>query len=694
MEGECITILREKLNTKEPRKEPPRKLLVDLIKTDYLLGMYKLGTHNKTKARHVFHELVNVIFLNGAFDDFSKKQYEDIIKKECPYNKAHRVCKEMDLSGGVLNQSGINILRRVERLGKYGRNGYLCSTNKIQKIQEIVHEHMSKMCPYKLITEDGIDGVAFEPTMMLDALLKLFKLYGIARTEGNVKLSSTLDGADLSRNIQHVTCRMKIVDPRAVNPCTGIPLGLEGVQSRDFCFPIQILLTKDSKTLHQTHFTDFFDWTRELSTKGVLDYKPFDISSPQDVSSFWKCVGRGGACKQTEYFCHCCDIKSSNFIIPNLVKCSHCIRTNNQHQCYHHDVCDSSFMESVKNELKLLLETHDHLFDSDKIAKMTIKLDPNDVFAAEDITNIDYEPPNEEKRIEFSNKLNENLALLGLSRRRNFATRRNLLREHLLALGRKLKIEHAIENFSLQNSMIIIEQAIPCILHMENRVGDKILKLLLIEGMIERDSDKKEQKNMIHEVNIIINTKILGTRRRKSNWSVNLTKEGTVADQPMTNNHTRKIINGLEQILHLCVSDSDRKERWIECIEVWRELVEVARQKEEFSDSQIDSFQLLCDAFFRKWVALHKADGVGNYVHMIGAGHLSYYLRRWRNLYRYSQQGWEALNSQIKTVYFRRTQRGGHKGGGEFNSKVEPIAKWVQRNLFWKAGLDVIFEDD
>ena len=58
--------------------------------------------------------------------------------------------------------------------------------------------------------------------------------------------------------------------------------------------------------------------------------------------------------------------------------------------------------------------------------------------------------------------------------------------------------------------MIIIEQAIPCILHMENRVGEKILKLLLIEGMIKRDSDKKEQKNMIREVNKIINTKILG----------------------------------------------------------------------------------------------------------------------------------------------------------------------------------------
>ena len=102
----------------------------------------------------------------------------------------------------------------------------------------------------------------------------------------------------------------------------------------------------------------------------------------------------------------------------------------------------------------------------------------------------------------------------------------------------------------------------------------------------------------------------------------------------------------------------------------------------------------MCDQFFIKWLELHKHNSAGNYVHMIGAGHLSYYLCKWRNMYRYSQQGWEALNSQIKTVFFRRTQRRGHKGDGGFNSKVEPIAKWVQRCLFWKAGMGQMFEED
>ena len=72
-----------------------------------------------------------------------------------------------------------------------------------------------------------------------------------------MKLAITLDGADLSWNVQHVTCGIKIVDPHAVNPLTGIPIGLEGVQSREFCFPCKILLTKDTKALYQTHVSDF-----------------------------------------------------------------------------------------------------------------------------------------------------------------------------------------------------------------------------------------------------------------------------------------------------------------------------------------------------------------------------------------------------------------------------------------------------
>jgi hypothetical protein len=42
---------------------------------------------------------------------------------------------------------------------------------------------------------------------------------------------------------------------------------------------------------------------------------------------------------------------------------------------------------------------------------------------------------------------------------------------------------------------------------------------------------------------------------------------------------------------------------------------------------------------------------------------LQYYLIRYRNLYRFSQQGWEALNQKIKRYWHSNTNKGGNVGG-------------------------------
>jgi hypothetical protein len=59
----------------------------------------------------------------------------------------------------------------------------------------------------------------------------------------------------------------------------------------------------------------------------------------------------------------------------------------------------------------------------------------------------------------------------------------------------------------------------------------------------------------------------------------------------------------------------------------------------------------------------------------------------WRNLYRYSQQGWEGMNSVVKCLLHKRSQRGGHGGKkGQKNSKSEPIARWALRRMFFFSG--------
>jgi hypothetical protein len=76
-----------------------------------------------------------------------------------------------------------------------------------------------------------------------------------------------------------------------------------------------------------------------------------------------------------------------------------------------------------------------------------------------------------------------------------------------------------------------------------------------------------------------------------------------------------------------------------------------------------------------------------NYIHLMSAGHMSDYMYEWRNLYKHSQQGWEALNNLIKSFWFRRTGRGGATGRGKGKkSKLTSVAKWLQRRMMWMGG--------
>jgi hypothetical protein len=120
---------------------------------------------------------------------------------------------------------------------------------------------------------------------------------------------------------------------------------------------------------------------------------------------------------------------------------------------------------------------------------------------------------------------------------------------------------------------------------------------------------------------------------------------------------------------------------------LWNGVMQSARRRDDFDEEDIEEFQTHADDWFEKWIQLVGRDGLTNYTHIVGAGHLSFYMREWGNLYRYSQQGWEAYNSLIKSVYYRRTQRGGHAGKKDaLSSRVVPLARWLQRKMFFLSG--------
>ena len=239
-----------------------------------------------------------------------------------------------------------------------------------------------------------------------------------------------------------------------------------------------------------------------------------------------------------------------------------------------------------------------------------------------------------------------------------------------------------------------MEQAIPCILHMENRCGEKIIKMLLINALEMRDGISNRDKEIFFkEFENIINTQIIGNQLKPSQWKISKNDQQgyLIGSISLNNRTTRKIINGIENLILMSIVDVTVKDKWLKTIKLYRDMIEILRQKEDFTDEEINEYQNLADEFFKCWLDLHGKDGVTNYFHMIGSGHLTYYLKKWRNLYRYSQQGWESLNNLIKVYYFRRTQRGGyaHDSNGRSTSKIVPIAKWIQRCIMWKLNIAI-----
>jgi hypothetical protein len=144
-------------------------------------------------------------------------------------------------------------------------------------------------------------------------------------------------------------------------------------------------------------------------------------------------------------------------------------------------------------------------------------------------------------------------------------------------------------------------------------------------------------------------------------------------------------------VADLCFTDLEQRLKRCDAVSKYRRVVLKMRQKEDFTDVDIGEFEEYCTLFYDAWLLVAKGrDGITNYIHMVGAGHFTYYLKRYRNLNRYSQQGWESLNSLLKTFFFRRTQRGGHGGKeGERNSKMRPIGLWLLQKLFWLSGKSV-----
>jgi hypothetical protein len=227
---------------------------------------------------------------------------------------------------------------------------------------------------------------------------------------------------------------------------------------------------------------------------------------------------------------------------------------------------------------------------------------------------------------------------------------------------------------------------------MENRCGLKILFMLLSEGMNNAGNGVtfKEMNTILLRVEAfvkaieeIINTTVIGSIEQPACWKLPYNSKNEVTSITLDNNRTRSLMLNLDSLIDICLDSDIKKAKFKECVMHYNEMFVMIRKKDDFTDDEIEEYQRLADYFFDEWIQLYGTEGITNYIHMIGSGHVADFLYEHHNLYRHSQQGWEHLNSFLKVYFFRRTMRGGGTNGG---SKIKPVARWLARRMIWMSG--------
>jgi hypothetical protein len=160
----------------------------------------------------------------------------------------------------------------------------------------------------------------------------------------------------------------------------------------------------------------------------------------------------------------------------------------------------------------------------------------------------------------------------------------------------------------------------------------------------------------------------------------------------LSNKSTRKFLKNINVLVNMIFDkeeDEAQCDRWIQLLTSYDAAMEIVRKRSQYTDADIERFQDLIDVFFQEYINETGVEGITNYIHMLGSGHIRYYMEVHRNLYKYSQQGWESLNAKYKQVFFNHTQRGGNYGQSTEETErsyLRSVMKAFQRELLWISG--------
>lgn len=666
--------------------------------------------HPSTKAKVLFDEIISGRLYNGAVLSLLNDYMKDFIRQKfAPW----RLLKAGDVSAiGAFKTSTIQALNEVIDEDKLG---LFPSPSAVDRARAKLDAYAFEKIGYeRRVTPYGeVFYLNFQKALRL--LLKACKLHDLATRE-RVKISLSIDGADLFRDRTHVSAGVKITDPNGIHPVTKQPLFIREedgreeivrIQSSQMCCILIIADARDKKDMYEEVFREFYEWGDLISREGLPAdgdepaLLPFIVTHTTDLKAQWYLSNRGGGCKNKNFFCTFCPCTRQSLISYNVgdQRCNRCKRKGKR-KCYHHAVCDSVSIASLLNSLEQELgEYHArHRRTYEKVRENTkLRTDHMQLDKESDIMHIEYKIPmdSEEKIREYTQFISRECMIRSIPLNGRLEDWRQSLLE-CIQLERSISMLDNLKKWYDQGLetvplVYVVEVLIPCILHCENRVGEKILTMIL-RAQLDRYVGQKE--DFINHMERIFQQEVLGSQLSPSHWTLKRSKDtaGQVQLEPIQvrNQVVRKMLEKIDVIVENAVpqAEAEFQGKLILAVSSYKEAMHLLTAHRNLSEEERELFQDKIDVFYETWIELFGEEGMTNYIHILGSGHMLYFLEKYGCLYVYSQQGWEDLNNRCQAFLMQNSSRGGYGSGeGKGKSYTFPIVRYILRDLLWKTGL-------
>jgi hypothetical protein len=704
-----------------------------------LLAINPPSVHRDTekKKKNRISKLISILmdrnYCNGATFQEIVKQAIDFIRKDV-YSEPN-ILRQMDLVGHKLSLEGIEVLRQVQKINMpFVTRTVLPSKSSISRTSKIAEQYGMGLAPFTMSNLPkelgGGEIISFEETDVLPIILKASGM-DEAATMRRVHVPCSSDTTRLSKNIHLMLFGLKINDRGACCPLSKRPLFLpktnDGqetslVQSYENCIPTCLVIAKETTAVVEHALGDKY---RLMQEEDALDddaqsillgpaYKPIKSPAHGDMKMHWCGTASGGATKVVKNPCHCCGVKDGDLCVANHELCNRFCQqwsANGKlddlpgYQCFHREMLTEERLLTIQDEaedLRELLQVAEGWVEGirkDSVLDCTTNPNISTPQAEADTMTIHFNLRCARRcdKAAYTRSLIKDLQLRELDIDGTvIELQERLLKSHIEEY-KLLQLEDDLSHgkISERSALYVILNAIPCSLHLENRVGLKIITRVLRIGIgnakdgqlttCDATTENKRTSQYIELVEGILCNSVLGSPERPVSYQLPFDdKNKTIGTITLDNMKTRVVISNLFLLVQVSIPEVEAQEQWKTCIGHYNDAIEILGQKEDLDDDEIIEFQWCIDQWYYYWFRINGGrEGITNYIHQLVTGHIADYLFEWRNLYIHSQQGWENLNLQAKLYYFRRTTRGGGRGS---KNRAEPLARWLLRRLVWMSG--------